>query len=148
MSYTWVASLSDGQRLSMRDLITDDKLNPWDKVVSYVKKKNLDITHVELIVNGRRYNSPSMSKNAKFPTNEKVSGFWIFFRTEANLDPVQEAEEFIAFSYRKGDYRHFFWVNLENSFCYTQIMNVVNPETRLEKDYASIDAFIEKEYSG
>lgn len=144
---TWIASLSNGQQLSMRELNNGDGTNPWDKVVNYIRKNDLQITHLQLIVNGKVYNSPSLSRNASFRSNTSIDKFWIFYKHAANLAGDQQSENYIAFSYRIGDFRNFFWVNTHNNFCYTQILNVVDPSTREEEAFVSTEGFIEEAYT-
>ena len=148
MSYNWVASLSNGQRLSMRDIITEEGVGKWDQVVNYTKKNNVTITHIEVTVNGRRYNSPSNSKNASFKSGINPEKFWIYYRQVADLDPVQSEEHYIAYSYRIGECRHFYWVNTNNNFCYAQVLNVVNPTNQEEKNFAGNECFINNMYDG
>jgi hypothetical protein len=146
MAFNWIVSLSDGQRISYNNLVAEDNKNPWDKITAYLKENNIGkeekkyITHVELIVNGVRYQSPSLSRNAVFKTSEEIKGFWVFYKSVMNLSGSQE--DYVSVSYRLGDYRYFLWVNQQNNVTYTQILNMVNPTLQEEKDFVDIDKFV------
>ena len=151
--YTWIVSLSDGRRFSLKDLLNDQGENPWDRLIEFINRskdidgKPLFITHVEVIVNGRRYNSPSVSKNASFrSSNNLIDKFWIYGQCLADLIGGASQEEYVAYSYRIGEYRHFFWINVQNNYTYAQIMNVINPTTEEEKSYAMNEQVIERIY--
>ncbi len=153
MDWNWVVSFNDGQRIAASNLLQNNsKENPWEYVLGYLKKNPTNvnggdkkITHIELIVRGARYNSPSNSKSSLF-YSEEVKNFWIFYKSLGNLNDSSN-EEYVAYSYRLGDYRHFFWVNTSNNNCYAQILNVKNPQTNTEKDFAMIESEIEESFS-
>jgi len=147
----WIVSVSDGQRISSNSF--DSNVNPWDKVLEYLRK-NLDInqekkyiTHVELIVNNVRYNSPTLSKNSLFLSSEDFGKFWIFYKHVSDLAGGNRKDNYTGLSYRLGDYRHFLWVNEKNNFSYSQILNVVNPHSKIEKQFSDIEnSVIKKMY--
>jgi len=123
--FTWVASLNDGQRISDKSLKErldekGSKINPWHYILEYLKNNpDKDITHIEIVVNGRKYNSPSKGKHAKFINNVIPEDFWIAYKfISINFSLTSE---YISFSYRIGDYRHFTWINLSTNEMYTEI---------------------------
>ena len=151
--YQWIVSLNDGQRISSKELLAQDpKANPWTRVLDYLKNNvNLsgekkEITHVELIINNRSYNSPSVSKNASFRSSEKFEKFWILQKASAFIQSGSPGDHYISFSYRVGEFRHFFWVNTKTNNCYVHVLNTINPETNDEKAYSSVEQDIENTY--
>jgi len=153
MSYNWIVSFNDGQRLSSKDLINGDGINPWDKVLNYLRKNpdnangnNKKITHLQVVVNGIWYNSPTSSKKSGFSSCE-FDSFRIFYKDSAILSGGVESDHYVSYSYRSGDYRHFLWINTENNFCYSQIINVINPRTREEREFAETEKNITASYS-
>ena len=149
----WIVSLNDGQQISIDDLLDESRVNPWRKLLDYLKIKDIDgnqkyVTLVQLVVNGVVYNSPSLSKVSPFYSGENVSKFWIFFKDIVNFAKGDNTDNFISFSYRVGDYRNFLWVNTKNNFVYTQILNVINPSNKIEQNFSIIEQDIEESYKG
>ena len=154
MSYTWNVSLSDGRRVSMKDLAKPD-VNPWHELVHYVKGAvdvngaPIRITHLELLVNSIRYNSPSHGKNTLFKSSTEPKYFWILGVSEALMsEQGNGTTDYIGFSYRIGDFRHIKWVNLESNFNYDQVLNVVNPSTLEEKEFLSVEKHLVSLWGG
>jgi hypothetical protein len=145
MSAMWVVSFSDGKRLSMRELFNGDGVNPWDKAIAYRKNNKVEITHLNLNVNGKWYNSPSLTGRHR---STDFSNLWIFYRQSSDIDGNGASENYMCYSYRAGDYRHFFWTNTENNFCYSQVLNIVHPSVKEERDFAGIEKDIERAYAG
>ena len=155
MSYIWIVSLSDGRKFNSKDLIGEDKSNPMMKLVDYLRKNPIDptgkelyITHMEIVCNGIRYNSPTLSKASMFPGTTEVKNFWVFYNSSSRLDKPGDTTVQVAYSYKCGDYRHFFWVNTSNNFTYSQVLNVVNPKNEIEKHFSHIEtSMIEPAYA-
>lgn len=152
MRSQWIVSLNDGQRISQKSLLNGTD-NPWTKLFSYIANNPINpngdkkvITHVELIVNNARYNSPTFNRNNMFYSSDDVKRFWIFQKATARIAANKMPEDFISYSYRTGDYRHFFWVNEANNFCYSQVLNVVVPVTDLDRHFKGIEQTITKRY--
>lgn len=154
MSFQWNVSLSDGRRVSMKDL-EKEGVNPWHELVNYVKNnKDVDgsplrMTHLELIVNSQRYNSPTCGKNSIFKSSQEPKYFWIIGTREGFLvGDESNAGDFISLSYRIGDYRHFVWVNLATNFVYNQVLNVINPVSLEEKEFIGTESHLVSLWGG
>jgi len=148
--FYWIVSLDNGERLSSKDL--EGGQNPFTKVLEYIRT-NVDlkgnkrkITHVELIVNNVRYNSPSLSKRSSFCSNDNLEMFYVMYKDSAVLNTGVAGDNYVAYSYRLGEYRHFFWVNTKNNCCYAQTLNVVNPTNGLEEKYSMTERDFEETY--
>lgn len=145
----WIANLSDGQKISSKQL-EKEKVNPWRRLLDYLRgNKDLDgnpkkIVKIELFVNGVTYHSPILSKNHPMGSDGHACNFWMFFKASRSLIG-KERDDFIAYSYRSGDYRHFLWVS-DNNAVYTQIVNVVNPENKTDEQFKNIEDEITEAY--
>lgn len=154
MSWQWIVSFSDGQRVNSKDLIAEDeKRNPWSAVLDYLRKnpklingKKREITHLELLVNNKRYNSPTTSLNASFHSSDCFSKFWIFYRSLGYFGKRVDSEDFVGLSFKINDYRIINWVSEKTDTCVTQILNVVNPNNKIEEKFKIIEEDIEKQY--
>ena len=151
MSYKWIVSLNDGQQISSDKLMGDNK-NPWTRLLEYLKNNKLNsdgeskkITHISIIVNGVIYNSPSMNLKSNFKSSEGINRPWVFYRSTADLGSTNQTHH-MSFSYRCGDYRHFFWVNTENNSVYTQVINVINPSDKNDISFLGTEKDIEDSY--
>lgn len=150
MNAQWIVSFNDGQRISSKNL----EGNPWKKILSYLSSNSLNangenkkITHIELIVNGVRYNSPTLSKKSTFQGTEEIGKFWILYKDTALVGVKDSnAENFMAYSYRLGNYRSIFWVNTKTNHTYQQILDIVNPKNKIEKSFISVEQDIENSY--
>jgi len=158
MNYNWVVSFNDGQRMNMRSLLQKlepPRNNPWRFILRYLKENpdNADgtkkeITHIELIVNGVRFNTPTSSRNSKFASCFDRK-YWIFGRSSRDIFGGSGEEHLIGLSYRLDGYRLMQWVNTKNCSSYIQILNVENPQSQEEKDFAQIEKTeIETYYGG
>ena len=112
MGYNWIVSFSNGKQLAMRSLVNGDGINPWDKVLNYYRSNpDIDMTHLEIVVNGRHYNSPVNSYSTRFPSGDSIKYFWVFYKEVTDVDSSDESETYIGYSYTSGDCRHIFRVN-------------------------------------
>ena len=139
----WIISLSDGQRLSedtLKDQLGNEtNLSPWLLVMDYLHKNpSKEITHIELIVNGKRYNSPSVGKSARFKNDIEPVDFWVCRRMLMFMAGGSGSQEYISISYRVGDYRHFLWVNTQTNETYIELKGLNN----------SLESDIANEYNG
>jgi hypothetical protein len=139
----WIISLNDGQRLSedtLKEQIgNESNLSPWLLVMDYLHKNpSKEITHIELNVNGRHYNSPSIGKSARFRNDIEPADFWICRRMLMFMMGGSGQQEYISFSYRVGEYRHFLWVNTQTNETYVELKGLDN----------SLEADIANEYNG
>ena len=131
----WIMSLSDGQRLS-EEKLTKDKKSAWTNLVAYLRShKDKYVVQVQLVINGRQYNSPSMSKKAKFESND-VRDFFACRKLGISIGGGGgKRETWLGFSYRMGDCRHYFWVNELSNNTYVEVQDC---DEKYEKDYIVI----------
>lgn len=148
--FYFIVSLDNGERLCSKDFAEGE--NPFNKVLEYIRT-NIDpngnkkkITHIELIVNNVRYNSPSFSKKSIFYSNDNAEMFYVMYKDNALLMTGESRDNYIAYSYRLGEYRHYFWVNTKNNCCYAQTLNVENPSSKLEEQFAVVERDFEETY--
>lgn len=128
----WIMSLSDGQRLS-EDKLEKDGLSAWTNLIKYLRaNKDKEVIQVQLIVNGRRYNSPSRSKNSKFESNN-VKDFFACRKLGLTIGGGPgKRDTWMSFSYRIGDCRHYFWVNEASNDTYVEVQEC---DEKYEKDF-------------
>jgi len=152
--YQWIVSFNDGQRISSKMLLAKyPKKNPWDYVINFLKKNkyNVDgsrkqITHLELIVNGIRYNGPSVS-NESFSSTNGYSRFWVLQKAGFIFgDGRPKQDHVIGISYRNGSFRYILWVNEMNNDSHMQIINLSDPKTKQDFYFINIEADISKDY--
>lgn len=131
----WIMSLSDGQRLS-EDKLEKDGLSAWTNLKRYLQSnKDKEILQVQLIVNGRRYNSPSKSKNSKFESDD-VRDFFACRKMGITIGGGPGIRDhWMSFSYRIDNFRHYFWVNEANNDTYVEVKKC---DEKYEKDFIVI----------
>lgn len=125
----WIVSLSDGTRLTDEQLQTDK--SAWTNLKAMLERDpNKSIVQIQLIVNGQRYNSPSVSPKAKFQSNA-IDNLFACRRKGVvfvGATPGRIEDEWISFSYRLNGYRHFFWVNQKTNETYIQVLDCSIPD--------------------
>jgi len=145
MNSKWIISLNDGQRICEETLQRDLRekgiiLSPWLYILDYLKSENKEITHIELIVNGKRYNSPSKSKGARFKNDGYPDDFWVCRKLAViGITGMASQKEYISLSYRLGDYRHFMWIDIQTNDLYIEIKNNEDATVKvINSEYATI----------
>lgn len=124
MKAYWFAYLSDGQCVSEKDLYEEDnQTNPWLRMMEYLKKNGITVSSVQLIVNGRVYNTPSITNRGKFYCEGEPCNLWCQKRFNAITFGEYEENLYYGISYKVGDYRHYLWVNVENNESFVEIKN-------------------------
>lgn len=135
MSAYWIAYLSDGQVVKQKDLESIDKTRTgWLQLKEYLfYHPKLDIRMIQLVVNGRVYNTPSLSPRA---TNDgKPNRLWCYQRYDKIIAGGSEDEHFFSISYRLGDFRHYTWVNTLTNESHIEICSVDNPREKVIEDF-------------
>ena len=132
MSLNWIVSFNDGQRLAASTITEkDQKINPWHKVIESLKEdKDKYITHIQLDVNGKRYNTPTHSMKSAFGGSSSPDNYWVLYREMSYLEPNSAGFPFVGFTYKTGDYRTFFWVSSRDNSTYIQVLNCKDPQTK------------------
>ena len=156
MKWQWIVSFNDGQRVSSKTLLEEDSTrNPWTGILNYLRKnpklidgKDREITHLELIVNSKRYNSPSKSPHALFQSSsEEPFNFWVFYKNFGTFGQSSNDENFVGISFRIGDYRIINWVSEKTDSSIIQTINTVNPTTKKDKEFYNVEHSIVEEYN-
>jgi len=146
MNNKWIVSLSDGQQISEDTLQNSLKekgssLSPWNYLLGYLKDNpSKEITHIKLIVNGKTYNSPSKSKNARFENDIYPDDFWVCRKLSIiGITGPSTQKDYISFSYRLGEYRHYLWIDVQTNETYIEIINSTNDQYKVvESEYTEI----------
>lgn len=125
----WIASLSDGRRLTESEL-TVGRDSAWTTLKRILEKENVYITQIQLVVNSRRYNSPSLGKKNK--SLDQVRDLFACRKIRMRMaGSAQAGKEYISYSYRLGNFRHFTWVDQSTNETYSEITPI---DLNWEKD--------------
>lgn len=139
MNSYWIAYLSDGQVVKQKDLEeVDATLSAWLQLLKYLNEhKELEIRNIQLVVNGRVYNTPSLSTRASFVSDGKPCRLWCYQKVARDIIGGDNSNQhFLGLSYRLGEYRHYTWVDTTTNESYIEICNLDNPrEQTIENFY-------------
>ena len=113
------------------DLSWEELKNEYSGCPHDLRPKIINITSIKLVVNGRTYNSISLSKESRFKNQVKVSHFWISGMCDWELSMTKNTD-YISFSFLVNDsMRIFLWIEKETNESWIEIVDKDDPRNRL-----------------
>ena len=137
MKVEWIAYLSNGKIYTDKQLLVlDNKRSPWLTLVDIINAKNLsrdkddkkvEITNLQIIIDGKIHNSLSKNKNGFFNSKCEVSHFWIFGRSDFEFFTHKEYE-WISMSFLvNNEYRIFIWFDKSSGESWIEVADYNDP---------------------
>lgn len=176
MRFNWVCSLSDGSIYTYKDLYYPGGKSPWLILVEMIREKNisilrnhfntkddyeilkqkyyalpfdvkpktLQITNLQLVVNGVTYSPPT--DNGLFPSNKKVSHFWIYQQTDFTMAiggrVERQSGDFISVSFLVDRVRVFQWVDKKTGQSWTEVVDYNDSRNlKVVKEFLDVSEF-------